>query len=104
MTEALTGKPRPTEVVVDLQHLTFCDSAGLNALVNARNTAARNRRALFLAAPRDQFVCLLELTGTPVLTAPAPFAPQAAGRAGKVSASPSWTTAKRCGGGRGTRS
>lgn len=61
---ALARDPLPTDVVVDLQHLDFCDSAGLNALLEARTAAADVRRALYLAAPRDQVLRLLELTGT----------------------------------------
>ncbi|MFJ6934351.1 STAS domain-containing protein [Streptomyces sp. NPDC101132] len=52
------------EVVVDLRHLTFCDSAGLHSLLRARTAASRNGHRLSLAAPMDQFLRLLDLTGT----------------------------------------
>ncbi|MEV7416333.1 STAS domain-containing protein [Streptomyces sp. NPDC089919] len=62
--EALVGPPRPPRVVVDLQDLSFCDSSGLNALLEARNAATEHGQALHLAAPRDQLLRLLELTCT----------------------------------------
>ncbi|MEU2390309.1 STAS domain-containing protein [Streptomyces sp. NPDC007369] len=62
--EALTGEPRLSDVVVDLQHLAFCDSSGLNALLDARTAVAATGQHLYLAAPRAQFLRLLEVTGT----------------------------------------
>ncbi|NXY94727.1 STAS domain-containing protein [Streptomyces sp. BR123] len=62
--EALAGEPRVTDVVVDLQHLAFCDSSGLNVLLNARTAVAATGQNLYLAAPREQFLRLLELTGS----------------------------------------
>ncbi|WP_030202574.1 STAS domain-containing protein [Streptomyces sp. NRRL S-87] len=62
--EALTGEPRLSDVVVDLQHLVFCDSSGLNVLLDARTAVAASGQSLHLAAPRRQMVHLLELTGT----------------------------------------
>ncbi|MFI6149714.1 STAS domain-containing protein [Streptomyces sp. NPDC051109] len=60
---ALSGEGTPHDVVVDLQHLSFCDSSGLNALLVARAVAAESRQNLYLAAPREQFMRLLEITG-----------------------------------------
>ncbi|MEU8464576.1 STAS domain-containing protein [Streptomyces sp. NPDC029003] len=54
---------RGVDVVVDLQHLTFCDSSGLNALLTARTEAAAEGRTLYLAAPTHQVVQLLKVTG-----------------------------------------
>ncbi|MFE2168499.1 STAS domain-containing protein [Streptomyces sp. NPDC059447] len=62
--EALAGEPRLSDVVIDLQHLVFCDSSGLNALLDARAAVAATGQTLHLAAPRNQFLRLLELTGT----------------------------------------
>lgn len=61
--DALTAVPRPARVMVDLQHLAFCDSSGLNALLTARNLAAAAGQELRLAGPRRQFLRLLEMTG-----------------------------------------
>ncbi|MFB6808283.1 STAS domain-containing protein [Streptomyces sp. NPDC056387] len=59
----LSDAQRPHTVVVDLQGLSFCDSSGLNALLNARAAAAESGQTLYLAAPREQFVRVLEITG-----------------------------------------
>ncbi|MCB5179025.1 STAS domain-containing protein [Streptomyces antimicrobicus] len=61
---ALSADGPGREVVVDLQHLSFCDSAGLNALLDARARAEATGQRLSLAAPRGQFTRLLEITGT----------------------------------------
>ncbi|MFJ3908155.1 STAS domain-containing protein [Streptomyces vinaceus] len=60
---ALSGARRPHDVVVDLQHLSFCDSSGLNALLAARTAAIESSQNLYLAAPREQFTRLLKITG-----------------------------------------
>ncbi|MEV6734207.1 MULTISPECIES: STAS domain-containing protein [unclassified Streptomyces] len=60
---ALSGERFPHDVVVDLQHLSFCDSSGLNALLAARTVAAESGQNLYLAAPREQFTRLLKITG-----------------------------------------
>ncbi|MFJ4776205.1 STAS domain-containing protein [Streptomyces sp. NPDC088762] len=60
---ALTDAPRPQQVAVDLRHLAFCDSSGLNALLHARALAAEHGQSLRLVAPQLQFLRLLELTG-----------------------------------------
>ncbi|MFI8101207.1 STAS domain-containing protein [Streptomyces sp. NPDC086023] len=72
---ALPAGTTSRHVVVDLQHLTFCDSAGLHALLEARRQAARLGHELCLAAPREQFLRLLELTGTLPLFAVRPAPP-----------------------------
>ncbi|MER6218670.1 STAS domain-containing protein [Streptomyces sp. NPDC001674] len=66
--------PDLRDVVIDLQHLLFCDSSGLNVQLTARTTVAAAGRRLHLAAPRRQFLHLLEVTGTSRLfsTDPAP--------------------------------
>ncbi|MCX4775908.1 STAS domain-containing protein [Streptomyces sp. NBC_01264] len=72
--EAVTRADGPTDVVVDLSGLTFCDSAGLNLLLRARLLAAESGHTLRLAAPSAQMLRLLEITGTlplfPVDSAP----------------------------------
>ncbi|MFF5707316.1 STAS domain-containing protein [Streptomyces sp. NPDC012794] len=60
---ALATESRPHTVVVDLRHLSFCDSSGLNALLNARAVAADTGQDLRLAAPTTQFTRLLRMTG-----------------------------------------
>lgn len=54
----------PAEIVVDLSELTFCDSSGLNALIQSRRTAQDHGRRISLRAPSPQILHLLELTGT----------------------------------------
>ncbi|MEU4955486.1 STAS domain-containing protein [Streptomyces lavendulae] len=61
--DALSGERLHHDVVVDLQHLSFCDSSGLKALLAARIVAAESSHNLYLAAPREQFTRLLEITG-----------------------------------------
>ncbi|MFF3089872.1 STAS domain-containing protein [Streptomyces nojiriensis] len=51
------------EIVVDVTDLTFCDSAGLNALLQARLTAQDLGRHIQLHNPSRQMSRLLELTG-----------------------------------------
>jgi anti-sigma B factor antagonist len=62
--DAMTATPPPNRLVVDLQNLLFCDSSGLNALVDARAAALAAGQHLSLAAPRKQFLRLLEITET----------------------------------------
>ncbi|MFD4867057.1 STAS domain-containing protein [Streptomyces sp. NPDC058412] len=60
------GVTRPqgsAEIVVDLTDLTFCDSAGLNALLQARPTAQGLGRRVQLHDPSRQMTRLLERTG-----------------------------------------
>ncbi|MFG2983855.1 STAS domain-containing protein [Streptomyces sp. NPDC048258] len=59
---AFTHAGGPTDIVVDLSGLTFCDSAGLNALLRGRMIAGESGRTLRLAAPTRQIRRLLELT------------------------------------------
>ncbi|MFD0355253.1 STAS domain-containing protein [Streptomyces sp. NPDC127110] len=61
--DALEAEPRPARVVVDLGHLSLCDSSGLNALLTARNLAVEHGQSVDLAAPSRQFLRLLEMTG-----------------------------------------
>ncbi|KUN79877.1 hypothetical protein AQJ66_27425 [Streptomyces bungoensis] len=50
-------------VVLDLSGVTFCDSAGLNALLAAHRIATSNRASLVLACVPPQLRRVLELTG-----------------------------------------
>ncbi|MEU6624166.1 STAS domain-containing protein [Streptomyces litmocidini] len=61
---AVEETPPGSEVVVDLRNSSFCDSAGLNALLAARERAWVSGHTFRLAAPSHQMVRLLELTGT----------------------------------------
>ncbi|MGW4686671.1 STAS domain-containing protein [Streptomyces sp. NPDC004244] len=75
LTAALSVAPEGWDVVVDLQHSSFCDSAGLNALLAARQEAVEEGRELVLAAPSHQMVRMLELTGSTRLFTLAPAVP-----------------------------
>ncbi|MEV6734430.1 STAS domain-containing protein [Streptomyces sp. NPDC051364] len=59
----ITRPDCPVEIVVDLAELTFCDSSGLNALLQARLTAEQHGRRIRLHAPSPQVIRLLEVTG-----------------------------------------
>ncbi|MFE6905825.1 STAS domain-containing protein [Streptomyces erythrochromogenes] len=61
---ALAQAPEGAEIIVDLRNSSFCDSAGLNTLLDARRQAARTGQVLRLAAPSHQLLRLLELTGS----------------------------------------
>ncbi|WP_404962398.1 STAS domain-containing protein [Streptomyces sp. 147326] len=61
--KAITQRDCPNEIVVDLTEVTFCDSSGLNALLQGRLTALEHSRQVRLHAPSTQVVRLLELTG-----------------------------------------
>jgi anti-sigma B factor antagonist len=56
-------------VVLDVADLLFVDSAGLRAILAARDEAVRGGVAFELAGARDQLVKLLELTGLRDLSA-----------------------------------
>ncbi|WP_063754903.1 STAS domain-containing protein [Streptomyces sp. NRRL F-2580] len=64
---AITQPGGPDEIVVDLSGLSFCDSSGLNALIQARQTAAEHGRRITLGNPQPQFRRLLEMTGADAL-------------------------------------
>ncbi|MFB6615171.1 STAS domain-containing protein [Streptomyces sp. NPDC085524] len=61
---ALSEAPEGSDIVVDLRHSSFCDSAGLNALLAARLQAQVAGHRIRLAAPSHQMIRLLELTGS----------------------------------------
>jgi anti-sigma B factor antagonist len=50
-------------LVIDLSQVTFCDSAGLNALINIWNTASRAGGSMTLSAVPDKLQRILALTG-----------------------------------------
>ncbi|MFD3547330.1 STAS domain-containing protein [Streptomyces sp. NPDC058655] len=60
---ALAHTGGPTDVVVDLSRVDFCDSSGLNVLIRAMLVARKSGRGLRLAAPCTQVARLLEMTG-----------------------------------------
>ncbi|MEU6215734.1 STAS domain-containing protein [Streptomyces sp. NPDC090085] len=61
---ALAEAPDGAEIVVDLRHSSFCDSAGLNTLLEARRRGEESGHVVRLAAPSHQLLRLLEYTGT----------------------------------------
>ncbi|MEU2232504.1 STAS domain-containing protein [Streptomyces vietnamensis] len=62
--DGVARAPRGTEVIVDLQNSSFCDSTGLNLLLAARELAFESGKSITLAAPSHQMVRLLEITGS----------------------------------------
>ncbi|MER7540906.1 STAS domain-containing protein [Streptomyces sp. NPDC097704] len=59
---ALDGAPAGSDIVVDLQNSSFCDSSGLNVLLSVRLEALKRGVHLVLAAPSHQMIRLLEFT------------------------------------------
>ncbi|MFE2142295.1 STAS domain-containing protein [Streptomyces sp. NPDC059456] len=59
----ITQTDGPNEIVLDLAELSFCDSSGLNALIQARHTADEHGKRITLRAPQPQFLRLLQITG-----------------------------------------
>ncbi|MFB7863032.1 STAS domain-containing protein [Streptomyces sp. NPDC056069] len=53
---------RGAEIILDLQNSSFCDSTGLNELINGRQRALESGHPVSLAAPSHQMVRLLEIT------------------------------------------
>ncbi|MEW1639896.1 STAS domain-containing protein [Streptomyces sp. NPDC093801] len=60
----LCEAPQGADIVLDLRNSSFCDSAGLNALLTAREQARERGHHLRLAAPSHQMIRVLEITGT----------------------------------------
>lgn len=60
---ALVVRPAPVMLVVDLAGVTFCDSAGLNALLMARLDAERQDTVVRLARPTHIVARVLEISG-----------------------------------------
>ncbi|GAA2787130.1 STAS domain-containing protein [Kitasatospora paracochleata] len=54
---------RPEQLVVDLSHVTFCDTAGLNSLLRVHRAARAADSRLVLARPSQPVRSLLEITG-----------------------------------------
>lgn len=54
-------------LILDLSKVTFCDSSGFNALIRLRRRAEEAGGRLLLAAPPEQVVRLLALSGAQVL-------------------------------------
>ncbi|MFI8106144.1 STAS domain-containing protein [Streptomyces sp. NPDC086023] len=60
----VAGAEPPADIVVDLSNSSFCDSSGLNALLDGRLAALERGHTVSLAAPSHQMLRLLDLTGT----------------------------------------
>ncbi|MEV6734283.1 MULTISPECIES: STAS domain-containing protein [unclassified Streptomyces] len=60
--QAVSRAPRGAVIDVDLRNSSFCDSAGLGALLVARCQAEDSGHVLRLAAPSHQMLRLLALT------------------------------------------
>lgn len=54
-------------LILDLSGVTFCDSSGFNALIRLRRRAEEAGGRLVLAAPPEQVVRLLALSGAQIL-------------------------------------
>ncbi|MFD6875692.1 MULTISPECIES: STAS domain-containing protein [unclassified Streptomyces] len=50
-------------LILDLTHVTFCDSSGLNALIGIMRCATAANGSLTLAAVPDRLARMLDLTG-----------------------------------------
>ena len=62
LTSALSDG-KPTQIVVDMSGVEFCDSTGMNVLLAAHRTATERGGQLALAAPRPSVRKILEVTG-----------------------------------------
>ncbi|MFD4868063.1 STAS domain-containing protein [Streptomyces sp. NPDC058412] len=63
LAQALAHASPAKPVTVDCSHISFCDSAALNALLTARRAAQETGTVIRLAAPNHQLRRLLEMTG-----------------------------------------
>jgi len=61
---AVLATARPAEVVVDLAEVTLCDSAGVDALLRARDAAHAQAVDLVVINPRGIVRRVLDVTGT----------------------------------------
>ncbi|MGW4688058.1 STAS domain-containing protein [Streptomyces sp. NPDC004244] len=59
----LVRASRADRIVTDCSAMTFCDSSGLNALLAARQEAAKANVEIHLANPAPQFQRLLQISG-----------------------------------------
>ncbi|MFF1875082.1 STAS domain-containing protein [Kitasatospora herbaricolor] len=59
----LALRPVSPRLVLDLAGLTFCDSTGLNVLLQARTDAERQGTVVHLARPTPAVARVLEITG-----------------------------------------
>jgi anti-anti-sigma factor len=62
ITEATAGD-QVNEVVIDLAGVTFCDSTGLQTLVNAHRSCQERQIRLVLRGPDDRLRMLLKIAG-----------------------------------------
>ncbi|MFE2916941.1 STAS domain-containing protein [Kitasatospora indigofera] len=64
---ALAVRPAPAMLVIDLAGVTFCDSAGLNALLQIRLDAERQGTVVHLGRPTHIVTRVLEMTRADLL-------------------------------------
>ena len=62
LTAALAAA-KPSQIVVDMSAVEFCDSTGMNVLLAAHRLASEKGGDLTLAAPRPPVRKILEVTG-----------------------------------------
>ncbi|MFI5980295.1 STAS domain-containing protein [Streptomyces sp. NPDC051555] len=65
--QVCSGAGAPARVVIDLDRLSFCDSTGLNALLQARLMCVASGRSLALSRPGPQISRLLSIAGADTL-------------------------------------
>ncbi|MFJ9342345.1 STAS domain-containing protein [Streptomyces sp. NPDC101733] len=77
LSQQTTRPDSSIEIVVDLEGCTFCDSTGLNVLVQARADAITRGHTIRLHAPQPQLIQFLRRTGTTDLFTITPTPPAA---------------------------
>ncbi|MEU7814891.1 STAS domain-containing protein [Pseudonocardia sp. NPDC049154] len=69
------GPDLPTDLVIDVACLDFCDSAGLAALIGLQRRAARRGGTVTLTGPSGTLRRVLRVTGAEILFTLRPVAP-----------------------------